>query len=174
MRNWGITAAMLALLLAPMAVHATDISAPNPKLPETSIMAPLVPKNAAPETRMSHACALGQVGGVALGFMLGSGRAWDALTDAVLGHPPSAEQRAYCALGEALAPHVAAAAESVTQEAMALNGAQIEQAWAALRDRTAETSAALSGDVARLCESSANCVWLRDAAAGWAQLWPFR
>jgi hypothetical protein len=137
--------------MAPVAVHATDITAPNLKLPETNITAPLVPKSAAPEARMSYACALGQAGGVALGFMLGSGRAWDALTDAVLGHPPSADQRAYCALAEALAPHVAAAAESVTQEAIAL-----------------------SGDVARLCEGSANCVWMRDTAAGWARLWPFR
>ena len=167
-------AATLALLLAPMAVHASDVTAPNPKLPETGIAAPLVPKSAAPETRMSYAGALGQMGGVALGFMLGSGRAWDALTDAVLGHPPSADQRAYCALAEALAPHVAAAAEGVAQEAMALSGTHIEQAWAALRDKTVETSAALSGDVARLCEGSANCVWLRDAAAGWARLWPFR
>jgi hypothetical protein len=174
MTRLGITAAMLALLLAPMAVHATDITAPNPKLPEASITAPLVPKSAAPEARMSYACALGQAGGVALGFMLGSSRAWDAVTDTLLGHPPSADQRAYCALAEALAPHVAAAAESVTQEAMALSGAQIEQAWAALRDKTFETSAALSGDVARLCEGSANCVWLRDAASGWARLWPFR
>jgi hypothetical protein len=174
MRRLGITAAILALLLAPLVAHAGDTTAPNPKLPETGIAAPLVPKNAAPETRMSYACALGQVGGVALGFMLGSVRAWDALTDTVLGHPPSAEQRAYCALGEALAPHVKAATEGVAQEAMALSGAQIEQAWAALRDKTAETSAALSADVARLCEGSANCVWLRDAAADWARLWPFR
>jgi hypothetical protein len=174
MMRLRIVAATLALLLAPMAVHASDITAPNPKLREAGIVAPLVPKSAAPEARMSYACALGQAGGVALGFMLGSGRAWDALTDAVLGHPPSADQRAYCALAEALAPHVAAAAEGVTQEAIALSGAQIEQAWAALRDRTAETSAALSADVARLCEGSANCVWLRDAASGWARLWPFR
>ena len=174
MMRLRIVAATLALLLAPMAVHASDSIAPNPKLPEAGSSAPLVPKSAAPEARMSYACALGQAGGIALGFMLGSGRAWDALTDAVLGHPPSADQRAYCAFAEALAPHVAAAAEGVTQEAMALSGAQIEQAWAALRDKTVETSAALSGDVARLCEGSANCVWLRDAAAGWVRLWPLR
>jgi hypothetical protein len=100
---------------------------------------------------MGYGCLIGQAGGVALSLLLGSGRAWDALTDAVLGNPPSAEQRAACALGEALAPHLAGVAETMAQEAwaatqrhaeaaqemMAAGSAQVEQGWAGLREGTA-------------------------------------
>ncbi len=151
MRKLGITAAMLALLATPMAARASDIAPPNPKLPEATTAAPLLPKHALPEARMGYGCLIGQAGSVALSLLLGSGRAWDALADAVLGHPPGAEQRAACALGEALAPHLAGVAEGMAQEAwaatqrqaetvqdiMAAGSAQIEQGWAGLREGTA-------------------------------------
>ncbi|MCA3280922.1 MAG: hypothetical protein ING10_16785 [Roseomonas sp.] len=151
MRKLGISAAMLALLATPMAALASDIAPPNPKLPEATTAAPLLPKHAPPEARMGYGCLIGQAGSVALSLLLGSGRAWDALADAVLGNPPSAEQRAACALGEALAPHLAGAAEGMAQEAwataqrqaetvqeiMAAGSAQIEQGWAGLRESAA-------------------------------------
>lgn len=151
MRKIAVTVAILALLATPMAAQASDNAPPNPKLPEAT-SAPLLPKHAVPEARLGYGCLIGQAGGVAISLLLGSGRAWDALTDAVLGNPPSAEQRAACALGEALAPHLAGAVESVAQEAwaatqrqaeaaqeiMAAGSAQIEQGWAGLREGTAE------------------------------------
>ena len=178
MRKLGILAAILTLLGAPMAARASDVATPNPKLPMVGSMEPLLPKNAVPEQRMSYACMLGRAGGTALSMLLGSGSAWDALTDAVSGLPPSAEQRAFCTLGEVLAPHVAAAAEGISQEAwsatqemMAAGSAQIGQAWASLRDTTTETGS----DVVRLCEASSSCASLRDSLAHtWSRLWPTR
>ena len=73
MRKLGFQAAMLALVMAPMAAHAAEPVRPNPKLPEAVAAAPLVPKAAASEAGMSYACMLGQAGGVALSFMLGTG-----------------------------------------------------------------------------------------------------
>ncbi|MCA3377073.1 MAG: hypothetical protein INF64_08090 [Roseomonas sp.] len=150
MRKIAVTVAILAWLAAPMAARASDAAPPNPKLPEAT-SAPLLPKHAVPEARLGYGCLIGQAGSVAISLLLGSGRAWDAVTDAVLGNPPSAEQRAACALGEALAPHLAGAAESVAQEAwaatqrqaeaaqemMAAGSAQFEQGWAGLREGTA-------------------------------------
>lgn len=189
MRKLGIQAAMLALVMAPMAAHAAEPARPNPKLPEALAAAPLVPKAAAPEAGMSYACMLGQAGGVALSLMLGSGSVWGALADAALGRPSSAEQRALCALGEALAPHVAAATEGVAEELLAgaqrqteaaketisAGSAQMQQAWTGFLDITAEKSASVGSDFARLCEGYASCVWLRDnTASAWSRLWPMR
>ena len=180
---------MLALVMAPMAAHATEPARPNPKLPDAVATAPLVPKAAAPEAGMSYACMLGQAGGVALSVMLGSGNVWGALADAALGRPPSAEQRALCALGEAMAPHVATAAEGLAEnllagaqsqaeaakDMMAAGSAQIQQAWTGLVDSTAEKSASAGSDLARLCEGYTSCVWLRDTTANaWSRLWPMR
>ncbi|MBM3586247.1 MAG: hypothetical protein FJX33_00200 [Alphaproteobacteria bacterium] len=151
MRKIGVTVAILAWLAAPMAAQASDIAFPNPKLPEATSTLPLLPKSLVPEARMGYGCLIGQAGGVAVSLLLGSGRAWDALTDAILGNPPSAEQRAACALGEALAPHLAGAVESLAQEAwaatqrhakaaqemMAAGSAPIEQGWVGLREETA-------------------------------------
>jgi hypothetical protein len=188
MRMQRLTLAILALVMAPFALHATDLAKPNTKLPEAMVAAPLLPKQPAPESRLSHACALGQAGGVALGLMLGSGRAWDALTDAMLGQPPNTQQQAFCTLGEALAPHVIATAEGLAQEArtlaqrqaetakdvMAAGNAQAHQAWAALRDGIMEKSAHASNEVTRLCEGSGSCVWLNETASSWARFWPMR
>jgi hypothetical protein len=151
--------------------------------------APLVPKATAPEAGMSYACILGQAGGAALSLMMGSGRVWDTLTDAALGRPASDEQRALCALGEALAPHVAAAAESVAEDLLAgaqrqaeaakdmmiHSSTQMQQAWAGFLDVTAEKSASVASDLARFCESYVSCASLRDTTANaWARLWPIR
>jgi hypothetical protein len=151
--------------------------------------APLVPKAAAPESYTSYACMLGQAGGAALSLIMGSGRVWDTLTDAALGRPPSAEQRALCALGEALAPHVAAAAEGVAEDLLAgaqrqaeaakdmmiHSSTQMQQAWAGFLDITVEKSASTGGDLARFCEGYVSCAWLRDTTANtWARLWPMR
>ncbi|MCA3308820.1 MAG: hypothetical protein ING03_05200 [Roseomonas sp.] len=189
MTKLRIQAVLLALVMAPMAAHASEAARPNPKLPEAAAAAPLVPKATAPEAGMNYACMLGQAGGAALSLMMGSGRVWDTLTDAALGRPPSAEQRALCTLGEALAPHVAAAAEGVAEELwastqrqaeaakdmMAGGSAQMQQAWAGFLDATAEKSASAGGDLARLCEGSTSCVWLRDTTANaWARLSPSR
>jgi hypothetical protein len=188
-RNFSFSVAILALLVAPIAAPLAEPAKPNPKWSETLATAPLVPKGAPPEAGMSYACMLGQAGGAALSLMLGSGRVWDALTDAALGRPPNAEQRALCALGEALAPHVNAATESVADELlagaqrqadavkdiMAAGSTQMQQAWTGLLDITAEKSASAGSDLARFCESSVSCTWLRDnAAASWARLSPFR
>jgi len=179
----------MALVMAPIAAHAAEPARPNPKLPEAVADAPLVPKAAAPEAGMSYACMLGQAGGAALSLMMGSGRVWDTFTDAALGRPPSAEQRALCALGEALAPHVATVAEGVAEELwastqrqaeaakdmMAAGSAQMQQAWAGFWDATTEKSASAGSDLTRLCEGSASCVSLRDTTANaWARLWPLR
>lgn len=190
MRKLGIQAAILALVIAPLAAHAAETARPNPKLPEAVTAAPLVPKAATPEARMSYACVFGQAGGAALSLMLGSSRFWDALTDAVLGHNPrSAEQRAFCALGEALAPHVATAAEGVAEELLAgaqrqaeaaqkmmtVGSAQMQQALAGFLDVTAEKSARASSEFTQLCEGSARCAWLSDTTANtWSRLWPIR
>jgi hypothetical protein len=189
MTKLRIQAVLLALVMAPIASHASEPARPNPKLPEAVAAAPLVPKAAAPESHSSNACMLGQAGGAALSLMMGSGRVWDTLTDAALGRPPSAEQRALCALGEALAPHVAIAAEGVAEELlagaqrqvdavkdiMAAGSTQMQQACTGLLDITAEKSASAGSDLARFCESSVSCTWLRDnAAASWARLSPFR
>ena len=189
MTKLGIQAVLLALVMAPIASHASEPARPNPKLPEAVAAAPLVPKAAAPESYTSYACMLGQAGGSALSLMMGSGRVWDALTDAALGRPPSAEQRALCALGEALAPHVAAAAEGVAEallagaqrqaeaakDMMTHGSAQMQQAWAGFLDVTAEKSAGAGGDLARFCEGTASCAWLRDTTANtWSRLWPMR
>ena len=189
MRKLGIQAVLLALVMAPIASHASEPARPNPKLPEATATAPLVPKAAAPESHSTYACMLGQAGGAAISLMMGSGRVWDTLTDAALGRPPSAEQRALCALGEALAPHVAIAAEGVVEELLAgaqrqaevakdmmiHSSTQMQQAWAEFLDATAEKSASAGGDLARLCEASASCVWLRDTTANtWSRLWPMR
>ena len=150
MRKIAVTVAILAWLAAPMAAQASDNAPPNPTLPEAT-SAPLLPKHTVPEARLGYGCLIGQAGSVAISLLLGSGRAWDAVTDAVLGNPPSAEQRAACALGEALAPHLAGAAESIAHEAwaatqrhaeaaqemMAAGSAQVEQGWAGLREGTA-------------------------------------
>jgi hypothetical protein len=188
MRKLGIQAALLALAMAPMAAQAAEPARPNPKLPEAVAAAPLVPKAAAPEAGMSYACMLGQAGGAALSLMLGSGSVWGVLTDAALGRP-SAEQRALCALGEALAPHVATAAEGVAGELwastqrqaeaakdmMAAGSAQMQQAWTGLWDAATERSASAGSDLTRFCEGSTNCVWLRDTMANArARLWPSR
>ena len=187
MRKLGIQAVLLALVMAPMAAHASEAARPNPKLPEAAAAAPLVPKATAPEPYSSYACMLGQAGGAALSLIMGSGRVWDTLTDAALGRPPSAEQRALCTLGEALAPHVAAAAEGVAEDLlagaqrqaeaakdmMAAGNAQMQQAWTGLLDITAEKSASAGSDLARLCEASTSCAWMRDTTANtWARLWP--
>jgi len=189
MRKLAIRAALLALVMTPLASHASEPARPNPKLPEAVAAAPLVPKAAAPESHSTYACMLGQVGGAALSLMMGSGRVWDTLTDAALGRPPSAEQRALCTLGEALAPHVATAAEGVAEELwastqrqaeaakdmMAGGSAQMQQAWTGLWDATTERSASAGSDLARFCESYASCVWLRDTTVNtWARLWPMR
>jgi hypothetical protein len=188
MRRFGIQAVLLALMMAPMASHASEPARPNPKLPEAVATAPLVPKATAPEAGMSYACILGQAGGAALSLMLGSGSVWGALTDAALGRP-SAEQRALCALGEALAPHVANAAEGVAEELwastqrqaesakdmMAAGSAQMLQAWTGLWYAATERSASAGSDLTRLCEGSTSCIWLRDSTANaWARLWPMR
>ena len=189
MRKFGNSVAILALAMAPIASPMAEPAKPNPKLPEAMVSTPLVPKGAAPEARMTYACMLGQAGGAALSLMMGSGRVWDTLTDAALGRPPSAEQRALCALGEALAPHVAIAAEGVVEDLLAgaqrqaeaakdmmtQGSAQMQQAWVEFLDATAEKSASAGGDLARLCEASASCVWLRDTTANtWSRLWPMR
>ena len=189
MRRLGFQTAILALVIAPMAAHAAETARPNPKLPEAVTAAPLVPKAATPEARMSYACVFGQAGGAALSLMLGSGNVWGALADAALGRPPSAEQRALCALGEALAPHVAAATEVAAEELlagaqrqaeaakdmMAKSSKQMRQAWGRLGDITAKNSARASSDLARVCEGHTNCTWLRDTvAANWSRLWPIR
>ena len=178
MRKFGLAGAILCLLMVPMAAQAADTALANPKLPMVGVTDPLLPKTAVPEPRMSYACMLGRAGGTALSMLLGSGSAWDALSDALSGLPPSAEQRAFCTLGEVLAPHVAAAAEGISQEAwsatqemMAAGSAPIGQALAGLRDATTETGS----DFARLCDSSSNCAWLRDSVAhAWSRLWPMR
>ena len=189
MRQFGIQAVLLALMMTPMASHASEPARPNPKLPEAVATAPLVPKATAPEAGMSYACILGQAGGAALSLIMGSGRVWDTLTDAALGRPPSAEQRALCALGEALAPHVAAAAEGVAEDLLAgaqrqaeaakdmmiHSSTQMLQAWTGLWDATTEKSASAGSDLTRLCEGSTSCIWLRDTAANtWSRLWPMR
>jgi len=188
MRKLGIRAVLLALVLTPMAAHASETARPNPKLPEAVAAAPLVPKAAATEVGMSYACMLGQAGGAALSLMLGSGSVWGALTDAALGRA-SAEQRALCALGEALAPHVATAAEGVAEDLLAgaqrqaeaakdmmiHSSTQMQQAWAGFLDVTAEKGASAGSDLTRLCEGSTSCVWLRDTTANtWSRLWPMR
>jgi hypothetical protein len=180
---------LLALVMAPIASHASEPARPNPKLPEAVAAAPLVPKAAATESHSSYACMLGQAGGAALSLMMGTGRVWDTLTDAALGRPPSAEQRALCALGEALAPHVAIAAEGVAEDLLAgaqrqaeaakdmmiQGSAQMQQTWAGFLDITVEKGASASGDLTRLCEASASCVWLRDITVNtWARLWTMR
>jgi hypothetical protein len=185
MRKLGVQAALLALVMAPMAAQASDTAVVNPKLTIAGSTEPLQLKNAAPEANTSYACMLGQAGGAALSLMLGSGRVWEALADAALGRPPSAEQRALCALGEALAPHVTAAAEGVAeglwtgaqrqaeaaQESMAASSAQMQQALAGVLEVTAEKSASAGSDLARLCEGYASCVWLRETAANtWSRL----
>ena len=189
MRKLGIQAALLALVIAPIASHASEPARPNPKLPEAVATAPLVPKAAAPESYTSYACMLGQAGGSALSLMMGSGRVWDALTDAALGRPPSAELRALCTLGEALAPHVATAAEGVAEDLLAgaqrqaeaakdmmIQGStQMQQAWSGFLEVTAEKSASAGSDFARFCEGTASCAWLRDTTANtWSRLWPMR
>ena len=189
MTKLGIQAVLLALVMAPIASHASEPARPNPKLPEAVAAAPLVPKAAALETGMSYACMLGQAGGVALSFMLGTGSFWGALADAALGRPLSAEQRALCALGEALAPHVVAATEGVAEQLLAgaqrqteaakdmisAGSAQMQQAWTGILDTTAEKSAGAGSDLARLCEGYASCVWLRDTTANsWSRLWSSR
>jgi hypothetical protein len=189
MRRLGLLAVILTLVMAPNAVQAMEPARPNPKLPETQAVASLVPKTAPSEAGMSYACMLGQAGGAALSLMLGSGNVWGALADAALGRPPSAEQRALCALGEALAPHVAAAAEGAAEELlasaqrqaeaakdmMATSSKQVQQAWVRLGDITAKNSARASSDLARVCEGHTNCTWLRDtAAANWSRLWSMR
>ena len=188
MKKLGIQAALLALVMTPIAAQAAEPARPNPKLPETVAAVPLVPKAAAPEAGMSYACMLGQAGGAALSLMLGSGSVWGALTDAALGRP-NAEQRALCALGEALAPHVATAAEGVAEDLlagaqrqaeaakdmMAAGSAQMQQAWTGLWDAATEKSASASSDLTRLCEGSTSCIWLRDTTANtWSRLWPMR
>ncbi len=173
-----MAAAILALVMAPIAAQALEPAQPNPKLPIAGSTESLLLKNAVVEQRMTYACMLGRAGGTALYMLLGSGSAWDALTDALSGLPLSAEQRAFCALGEALAPHVAAAAEGISQEAwsatremMDAGSAQIGQAWAKLRDTTTETGS----DLVRLCEASSSCAPLRDSLAhAWSRLWPTR
>ncbi len=189
MRQLGIQAALLALVMAPLASYASEPARPNPKLPEAVATVPLVPKAAALESYTGYACMLGQAGGAALSLMMGSGRVWDTLTDAALGRPPSAEQRALCALGEALAPHVAIVAEGVVEDLLAgaqrqaeaakdmmiLSSTQMQQAWAGFLDVTAEKSASAGGDLARLCDASTSCVWLRDTTVNsWSRLWPMR
>jgi hypothetical protein len=157
----GVTFAVLAWLAAPMAAQAADIAPLNPKLPEATTPAPLLPKSAVPEARMGYGCLIGQAGGVAISLMLGSGRAWDALTDAVLGNPPSAEQRAACALGEALAPHLAGAAENLAQEAWAATQRHAEAAQEIMAAGSAQIEQGLAG--------------LREGTAGlWFRLWPMR
>jgi hypothetical protein len=188
LRKLGILAVLLALVMTPMAAHASETARPNPKLPEATATAPLVPKAAAPESHSSYACMLGQAGGAALSLMLGSGSVWGTLTDVALGRP-SAEQRALCALGEALAPHVAIAAEGVVEDLlagaqrqaeaakdmMAAGSAQVQQAWTGLWDATTEKSASAGSDLARLCEASTSCAWMRDTTANtWSRLWPSR
>ena len=188
-RKFGNSVAILALAMAPIASPMAEPAKPNPKLPEAMLSTPLVPKGAAPEARMTYACMLGQAGGAALSLMLGSGSVWGALADVALGRPPSAEQHALCALGEALAPHVSAATEGVAEELlagaqrqaeaakdmMAASSTQMQQAWTGLLDVTAEKSASAGSDLARLCEGYVSCAWLRDnAAAGWARHSPFR
>jgi hypothetical protein len=188
MRKLGIQAVFLALVMTPMAAHASETARPNPKLPEAVAAAPLVPKAAATESHSSYACMLGQASGAALSLMLGSGSVWGTLTDVALGRP-SAEQRALCALGEALAPHVATAAEGVAEELLAgaqrqaeaakdmmIQGStQMQQAWVEFLDATAEKSASAGSDLARLCEASTSCAWVRDTTANtWARLWPMR
>ena len=178
MRKLGLAAAILCLQMAPMAAQASDAVAANPKLPMVSSAEPLLPKNAAPEARMSYACILGRAGGTALSMMLGSGSAWDALSGAISGLPPSAEQRAFCALGEVLAPHITAVAENMSQEAwtatqeiITTGNAQIGQAWAGLRDAARDSGS----DLRQLCEASASCVSLRDnLAQTWSRLLPMR
>ncbi|MCA3367511.1 MAG: hypothetical protein INF79_18050 [Roseomonas sp.] len=189
MRKLGYSAAILTLVMAPVASPLAEPVKPNPKLPEAVAAAPVVPKGVVTDGRMSYACMLGQVSGAALSLMLGSGSVWGALADAALGRPPSAEQRALCALGEALAPHVAAATEGVAEELwagaqrqaeaakdmMAAGSVQIEQAWTGMWDVTAEKSASAGSDLARLCEGYASCAWLRDTTANtWSRLWPMR
>jgi hypothetical protein len=99
MRKLGIQAAILALVIAPLAAHAAETARPNPKLPEAVTAAPLVPKAATSEARMSYACVFGQAGGAALSLMLGSSRFWDALNNAPSArwerrwHPMSLPQR---------------------------------------------------------------------------------
>jgi hypothetical protein len=174
MRELVAAAVIIAALMAPMAAQASDAVAANPKLPMAGRTEPLLPKNAIPEARKSYACMLGRAAGTALSMLLGSGAAWDALADALSGLPPSAEQRAFCALGEALAPHVSAAAErqaEAAQELMVAGSAQIGQAWASLRDATRDTGA----DLTRLCEASSSCTSLRDGMAqAWSRLLPMR
>jgi len=189
MRKLGIQAVLLALMMAPLASHAAEPARPNPKLPEATATAPLVPKAAAPESHSTYACMLGQAGGAAISLMMGSGRVWDTLTDAALGRPPSAEQRALCALGEALAPHVATAAEGVAEDLLAgaqrqaeaakemmfQGSAQMQQAWAGFLDVSAEKSASAGGNLGRFCEGTASCSWLRNTTANtWSRLWPMR
>jgi hypothetical protein len=189
MRKLGIQAVLLALVMAPIASHAAEPARPNPKLPEAVAAAPLVPKATAPESYTSYACMLGQAGGAALSLIMGSGRVWDTLTDAALGRPLSAEQRALCALGEALAPHVAIAAEGFAEELLAgaqrqaeaakdmmtQGSTQMQQAWADFLDATAEKSASAGSDLARLCDASTSCAWLRDTTANtFSRLWPMR
>ena len=189
MRKLGIKAAMLALLMAPMVGHAAEPARTNPKLPDAVTAAPLLPKAAAPDAGMSYACMLGQAGGVALSLLLGSGSVWGALADAALGRQSSAEQRALCALGEALAPHVTAAAEGVAEEVLAgaqrqaeaakdmlaAGSAQMQHAWIGLWNVTNEKRASTGSDLARFCEGYASCAWLRDTTADtWSRLWPMR
>ena len=174
MRKLVATAAIIAALMAPVAAQSSDAVATNPKLPMPGSTEPLLPKHAVPESHTSYACMLGQAGGAALSLLLGSGKVWEALADAMAGRPPSAEQRAFCALGEALAPHVSAAAErqaEAAQELMAAGSAQIGQAWAGLRDAARDSSS----DLTQLCEASAGCASLRDSLAhAWSRLWPLR
>lgn len=161
MRKTAVTVAILAWLAAPMAAQASDNAPPNPKLPEATSAAPLLPKHAVPEARLGYGCLIGQASSVAISLLLGSGRAWDAVTDAVLGNPPSAEQRAACALGEALAPHLAGAAESMAHEAWAATQRQAEAAQEMIAAGSAQFEQGWAG--------------LREGTAGlWSRLWPMR
>jgi len=160
MKKLVLPAMMLAVLMAPMAsLGAEHPAKENAKLAATASVEGLAPKNTISESSMTYACAAGQAGGVALSLLLGSSKAWDALADAVMGNPPNAQQQAFCAFGQALAPHALAAAESVVQMSaaayqdhmtsaqrqadkaksiMASRGAQMQQAWSGLVDLTAK------------------------------------
>ena len=197
MKKLVLPAMMLAVLMAPMAsLGAEHPAKENAKLAATASVEGLAPKNTISEPSITYACAAGQAGGVALSLLLGSSKAWDALADAVMGNPPNAQQQAFCAFGQALAPHALAAAESVAQMSaaayqdhitsaqrqadkaksiMASRGAQMQQAWSGLVDLTAEKSAKASGEAARFCQGSATCSWLSDKAAmSWGWITPRR
>ena len=197
MKKLALPAMMLALVMAPKASLGTEYSAKeSTKLSVIASVEGLAPKNTISEPAMTYACAAGQVGGVALSLLLGSSKAWDALADAVMGNPPNAQQQAFCAFGQALAPHALAAAESVARMSadayqdhitgaqrqaekakgiIASRGTQMQQAWSGLVEFTAEKSAKASGEAAQLCQGSSTCNWLSDRAAiSWGWLSPRR